>query len=86
MLSYLKGTALDWFEPSLTSGKSPPWLNDYSDFIRELKNNFGPHDPEGEAEADLENLKMHDNQRIMKYLVDFNHLATHVQWGDAALC
>ena len=71
MLSYLKGTVLDWFEPSLTSGESPPWLDNYSDFIRELKNNFGPHDPE----ADLENLKMCDNQRIVKYLVDFNHLA-----------
>ena len=85
-LSYLKGTALDWFEPSLTSGESPPWLDDYSDFVGELKNNFGPHDPKGEAKADLENLKMRNNQRIMKYLVDFNRLAAHVQWGDAALC
>ena len=86
MLSYLKGTVLDWFEPSLTSSESPPWLNDYSDFIRELKNNFGPHDPKGKAEADLENLKMRNNQHIMKYLVDFNCLATCVQWGDAAVC
>ena len=84
-LSYLKDTTLDWFEPSLTSGESPPWLDDYSDFVRELKNNFGPHDPEGEAEANLENLKMRDNQRIVKYLVNFNHLAACVQWGDAAL-
>ena len=53
-LSYLKGTALDWFKPSLTSGESPPWLDDHSDFVGELKNNFGPHDPEGEAEANLD--------------------------------
>ena len=86
MLSYLKGTVLDWFKPSLTSGESPPWLDDYSDFVRELKNNFRPHNPEGEAEANLKNLKMHDNQCIVKYLVDFNHLAAHVQWGDATLC
>ena len=66
MLSYLKGTALDWFKPLLTSGKSLPWLNDYSDFIGELKNNFRPHNPEGEAEADLENLKMHNNWHIVK--------------------
>ena len=84
-LSYLKGTTLDWFEPSLTSGKSPPWLDNYSDFVGELKNNFGPHDPEGEAEADLKNLKMRDNQRIVKYLVNFNRLAARVQWGDTAL-
>ena len=85
MLSYLKGTALDWFKPLLTSGKSLPWLNDYSDFIGELRNNFRPHDPEGEAKTNLENFKMCDNQCIIKYLVDFNHLATHVQWGKAAL-
>ena len=84
-LSYLKGTVLDWFELLLTSSKSPPWLDDYSDFIGELKNNFGPHEPEGEAKANLENLKMHDNQHIMKYLVDFNCLAAHVQWGNATL-
>ena len=57
-LSYLKGTMLDWFKLSLTSGKSPPWLDDYFDFIVELKNNFGPHGPEGEAEVDLETLHM----------------------------
>ena len=85
-LSYLKGTTLDWLEPLLTSGESLPWLNDYSDFIGELKNNFGPHDPKGEAEADLKNLNMCDNQCIMKYLVDFNRLAACVQWGDTALC
>ena len=85
-LSYLKGTTLDWFELLLTSGKSPPWLNDYSDFIGELKNNFGPHDLEGEAKADLKNLKMRNNQRIVKYLVNFNCLAAHVQWGDTTLC
>ena len=77
-LSYLKGTTLDWFKPSLTSSESPPWLNDYSNFIRKSKNNFGPHDPEGEAEADLKNLHMHDNQCIVKYLIDFNCLTTVV--------
>ena len=86
VLSYLKGTMLDWFKPSLTSGKSPPWLDDYSNFIGELKNNFGPHDPEGKAKANLEKLKMRNNQRIVKYLVDFNRLVARVQWGDAVLC
>ena len=71
-LSYLKGTALDWFEPLLTSGLNPAWLDDYSDFVSELRKNFRLHDPKGEAEADLENLRMCDNQRIVKYLVDFN--------------
>ena len=34
-LSYLKGTALDWFKPSLTSGLNLAWLNNYSNFVSE---------------------------------------------------
>ena len=84
-LSYLKGTALDWFKPLLTSGLNPAWLDGYSDFISELRKNFRPHNPEGGAEADLENLCMCNNQHIVKYLIDFNRLTTRVQWGEAAL-
>ena len=84
MLSYLKGTALNWFEPLLTSGIEVSWLSDYSEFISELCSRFGPFDP-GEAKVELENLHMCDNQRITKCLVEFNRLATRVQWGNAAL-
>ena len=77
-LSYLKGTMLDWFELSLTSSKSLPWLDDYPNSVMELKNNFRLHDPKGKAEADLENLHMSDNQCIVKYLIDFNHLTAHI--------
>ena len=85
VLSFLHGTALDWFEPTLTSGRYAPWLTDYDTFVSELRNNFGLHDPEGEAEAGLENLQMCDTQRITKYLVEFNRLAARVQWGDVPL-
>ena len=84
-LSYLKGTALDWFEPSLTSGNNVSWLSDYSEFVSELRSHFGPFNPEGEAKTTLENLRMHDNQRITKYVVKFNRLAARVQWGNTAL-
>ena len=76
---------LNWFEPSLTSGLNLAWLDNYSDFILELRKNFRPHDPEGEGKANLENLHMHNNQHIVKYLIDFNQLAAHVQLRKAAL-
>ena len=75
VLSFLHGTTLDWFEPTLASGRYAPWLTDYSAFVSELRNNFGPHNLEGEAEAGLENLRMRNTQRITKYLVEFNRLA-----------
>ena len=84
-LSYLKGTALNWFKPLLTSGLNLTWLDDYSNFILELRKNFGLHNPEGEGEANLENLHMYKNQCIVKYLINFNHLTVHVQWGEATL-
>src|SRR3979490_2361094 len=59
ILSYLKGTALDWFKPTLSSDIDPSWIDDYSEFVSELKNNFRPHDPIGKAEATLETLCMH---------------------------
>ena len=48
-LSYLKGTALNWFKPLLTSGLNLAWLDDYSDFVSELRKNFRPHGPKGEG-------------------------------------
>jgi Retrotransposon gag protein len=87
-LSYLKGTALDWFEPALaddTSTAPPSWLSNWRDFTDELRTNFGPHDPVGDAEAEIENLRMREGQRITKYMVDFNRLSTQIEWGPAAL-
>jgi hypothetical protein len=58
-LSYLKGTVLEWFEPTLLEANlidNPTWLSDYEEFVSELKVNFGPYNPGGEAETKLENL------------------------------
>ena len=45
-LSYLRGTALEFFEPSVLD---PPedcdWLEDWSAFVRTLRKDFGPIDP-----------------------------------------
>jgi len=88
--SYLKGMALEWFEPDLLSGRlssRPGWVDDYSEFMLELQTNFGPHDPSGDAEMQLEQLNMREGQCINKYVVEFQRLASQVcGWGDGALC
>jgi hypothetical protein len=87
--SYLKGMALEWFEPNLLlDGLSshPDWMDDYSEFMLELQTNFGPHDPSGDAEMQLEQLNMCKGQHINKYVVEFQRLASQVcGWGDGAL-
>jgi hypothetical protein len=81
--------ALEWFEPDLLSGDlndQPDWMDDYSAFMLELQTNFGPHDPVGDAEMQLEQLYMRNGNRINKYIVEFQCLASQVRgWGDRAL-
>ena len=51
VLSYLKGAAINWFEPGLMDlTNSAHWMWDFPAFINELESNFGPHDPVGDAE------------------------------------
>ena len=89
-LSYLKGMALDWFEPDILNeaddDNRPLWKDSYEDFLTELRQNFGPHDPVGDAEAKIEHLQMRDSNRVARYIVEFNQLASQVRgWGDGAL-
>jgi hypothetical protein len=87
-LSYLKGTALEWFEPSIalcSTVAEPAWLTSWIVFVHKLYHNFGPHDPVGEAESELERLHQKEGDRITKYNVAFSRLAAQLQWGDAAL-
>jgi len=88
--SYLKGMALEWFEPDLLNSANPRahllWMDNYAQFVSELKSNFSPHDPVGDAEHQLDNLSMKEGQKINKYMVEFNRLAGQVRgYGNGAL-
>src|SRR6266481_5258136 len=85
MLSYLKGTALDCFEPTLLEMPEPAWLSDFTLFLEELEASFSSYDPIGKAEAELEGLRMQENHQATKYFIKFMQLAARVQWGEAAL-
>ncbi len=85
MLSYLKGTALDCFEPALLETPEPACLSNFALFLEELEASFGSYDPVSEAEAELEGLRMQENHQATKYFIKFMQLAAHVQWGEAAL-
>ena len=85
MLSCLKGSTLECFEPALLDPVEPPWLSDFDLFLEELQTNFGVYDPVGEAEAEIEDLRMQENHQATKYFIKFTQLATRVSWGQAAL-
>src|SRR6266481_4568149 len=86
-LSFLMGSTMDCFEPYLHDPHNPlPWLSSYDLFREELESNFGSFDLEGEAEAEIEVLRMPENDRATKYFMEFNRLSSQIKWGEAALC
>src|SRR6202043_1217256 len=86
-VSFLKGMALEWFELAiLGESAEEDWLEDWDLFLWELKKNFGPFDPTGDAEVEIDHLRMKDLHRVTKYNVEFNRLSTRLHWDEAALC
>jgi len=73
-ISYLKGTALCWFEPILSLDEIDLPLHVYvwNVFEEELKSTFGEPDPVASTMLKLDNLSMKDNHHIAKYNVEFN--------------
>jgi hypothetical protein len=73
VLSFLKGIALDYFEPYLTDdpANEPEWASDFTAFTEELYINFGPYDQVADAEIELGNLVMKDSHKATRFFVDF---------------
>lgn len=85
-ISYLKGTALAWFEPDLHDHrKDSDWLGDYDLFVDTLEKNFGVLNSQGHAVLRLECLRMDSGQNCLKYLTEFTRLALLTGWNDTAL-
>ena len=84
-LSFLTGPALGWFKPTLFDLAPPAWINNWDLFRTKLETNFGPFNPVGEAEAEIETLVMAEGSHSAIYFVEFNRLASRIQWDDHAL-
>ena len=77
--------ALEFFEPMLMSDEVLSWESDWSEFLCVLRNQFRPIDPTADAEDNMDNLRMKDNQRILRYNIEFTRLATQIGWNDSVL-
>ena len=69
----------------LISNEPLAWEDDWSEFLRVLRSQFGPIDPIADAEDHIDNLKMKEGQRILKYNIEFTRLATQTGWDDSVL-
>src|SRR5258707_15643350 len=89
VISYLKKSALEWFEigvMEINPRLALSWCSNWPDFITEIRTHFRPSNPTGMAEIELCHLFMQPDARISEYLVQFNTLASRVSRGDVALC
>lgn len=86
-ISYLGGTAQQWFQPYLEQPGAllPVFMVSWPDFVEELKVNFGEVDPELAAIAKLEALRMKDDHRVSRLDVQFNLYATLTGFNETAL-
>src|ERR1700726_5116963 len=85
VLSYLRGFALEWFEPMILDGEDHPVLSNYKLFTAQLTENFGPYNAIREAEFELECLQMREDQKLTKYTISFNRFAAIVHWDKYTL-
>jgi hypothetical protein len=87
VLSYLQDVAQEWFESGISrlTDKPPEWSDNWEAFLDELLTNFGFYDETGDAEHELTNLRMRDNQCVSDYLVCFSGLALRCSWREPAL-
>ena len=87
-ISYLSGLALTTFEPHIIDPPPPTelhFMNNYVLFVEVLQSNFGPFDQQSDAKLAIDKLFMKDNQRITKYIVEFDRIAPLTEWDDKAL-
>ena len=84
-LSYLTGPPLGWFKPGLFALSLPAWVHNWDLFHAELESNFSPFDLVGDAKAEIESLVMAEGSHSTTYFVEFNRLASRIQWDDHAL-
>jgi len=86
-VAHLSDSAQLWYEPYFYNAPNPPPLfcSNWEEFKRELSAQFGNPHEERDAERELMKLKMAENHKVSRYVIDFNNLATRTAWDDGAL-
>ena len=80
--SFLRGTALLWFQPYVSRTPEDPIMNDFESFCKKLKELFGDPNEKATAERNLYALKQKGS--ATSYLADFQRHAVLVEWNDQA--
>ncbi|KAG5331584.1 hypothetical protein C0989_007895 [Termitomyces sp. Mn162] len=83
--SYLQGIAFDHYTALLWFNPNNPVLSNWLAFTQEFSSKFGVFDTVAEAEENLFNLRMRDNERFTTFIVRFKREAYETGWNYNAL-
>ena len=73
-ISYLRGIALDYFEPYINEPdpiQSLDFLEDWSVFVQKLSNIFGSYSPEDDNENAIVAILFPNNEKVVNYFIHF---------------
>lgn len=84
-ISYFDSIALDWIAPFMLAEPRPEMLEDWDSFVRCLLDMFGDRDIMLVAQGKIKKIKMEDNHRAPKYIIEFAQWAPLTGYNEFAL-
>ena len=83
LMSYMLGKPLEWV--SLLRRNNSPLLNDYDEFVRELKSNFGDYTSQAlVANSKLCSLRQRKLGYVFEYIAEFQRIAQYSDFNESA--
>jgi len=87
-ISYLRGIALDYFEPYINEPdptQSLDFLEDWSAFVQKLSNIFGSYSPEDDDEDAIVAIPFPNDEKAVNYFIYFAKYQNRIRWDDCSL-
>ena len=83
LMSYMLGKPLEWV--SLLRKNNSPLLNNYDDFVKELKSNFGDYTTQAVvANSKLCSLRQRKSGFVFEYIAEFQRIAQYSDFNESA--
>jgi len=87
-ISYLRGIALDCFEPYINEPdptQSLDFLEDWLAFVQKLSNIFGSYSPEDDDEDAIVAISFPNDEKAVNYFIHFAKYQNRIRWDDRSL-
>ena len=88
VIFYLRGIALDYFEPFINEpdpSQDFDFLEDWSAFTQKLANVFGSYTPEDDDEDAIIAIPFPPDGKAVTYFIQFAKYQNRIRWGDRSL-